>query len=202
VHDQVTAAAEHVNDGQAVHDRGDGQLDATRAAAAAISGAVLRIARAMNGESREGFAVRAGVPAAAVAGAEDGALPAWVLPYDQYQAIEAALSVTGPRLADAFYTAAACDLFLTGLLKGDNEAEDGALAALLDEEHAGLAWSLLSWAVTGVLDGQAGQYLTAPSSAPLLPVEVLSELAGLYVTVLIDGCGCKSAAETRTYARQ
>jgi hypothetical protein len=88
-----------------------------------------------------------------------------------------------------FYTAAACDLFLTALLKGDAETEDAALAALRGQ-HASMAWSLLTWAVTGVLDGRPAEYLTVPSSAPLLPVEVLAELAGLYVTVLIDGCGC------------
>jgi hypothetical protein len=187
-----------------MHDQGTegGQLAASRAAAAVISGAVLRRVRAGCGESREAFAARAGVPAAVVAGAEDGTLPAWALPYDQYQAIEVAVSVRHPGLREVFYTAAACDLFLTGLLKGDAETEDGALAALLDQERVTLAWSLLTWAVTGVLDGTAGELLTAPSSAPLLPAEVLSELAGLYVTVLIDGCDCTSAGDTWTYARQ
>jgi len=129
---------------------------------------------------------------AVVAGAEDGTCPAWMAPYDQYQAVEAAVTGTGPGLAEVFYTAAACDLFLTALLKGDAETEDAALAALRGE-HASMAWSLLIWAVTGVLDGMPAEYLTAPSSAPLLPVEVLSELAGLYVTVLVDGCSCSGS---------
>ncbi len=88
-----------------------------------------------------------------------------------------------------FWAAAACDLFLTVLLKGDAQTEDAALTELRGQ-HASMAWSLLIWAVTGVLDGKATECLTAPSSAPLLPVEVLSELAGLYVAVLIDGSGC------------
>ena len=179
--DHVTALeAGAVNGGQA---GGEGP----RYPGAAVSGAVLRAARAAAGESREVFAARAGVSAEVAAGAEDGSCPAWALPYEQYEAIEAAVGVLNPGLSDVFAAAACCDLFLTGLLKGDAEAEDGALAAMLGE-HAGLAWSLLKWAVTGVLDGVAGECLTAPSSAPLLPLEVLSELAGLYVTVLIDGC--------------
>jgi transcriptional regulator with XRE-family HTH domain len=156
---------------------------------------VLRRVRAGSGESQEAFATRTGVPVAAVAGAEDGTCPAWALPYDQYEAIEAAASATGPGLAEVYYTAAACDLFLTTLVKGDADTEDAALAALRGE-HASMAWSLLTWAVTGVLDGKPAEYLTAPSSAPLLPVEVLSELAGLYVTVLIDGCGCSGTELT------
>ncbi len=190
--DQVTALVAGAVNGMAGQEREEGQLSDCRAIAAVISGAVLRSVRAGYGESREAFAARAGVPAAVVAGAEDGTLPAWMAPYDQYQAIEAAVSMTGPGLAGVFYTAAACDLFLTTLLKGDAETEDAPLAALRGED-ASMAWSLLIWAVTGVLDGRAGEHLTAPSSAPLLPVEVLSELAGLYVTVLIDGCGCSGS---------
>ena len=192
MHDQVTAPVPGTVNGLAGQEREDGQLAARPDVGAVISGAVLRRVRAGYSESREAFAARAGVPAAAVAGAEDGTCPAWALAYDQYQAVEAAVSVTGPGLAEVFYVAAACDLFLTALLKGDAETEDAALAALRGE-HASMAWSLLIWAVTGVLDGQAGKYLSAPSSAPLLPVEVLAELAGLYVTVLIEGCGCSGS---------
>jgi hypothetical protein len=187
--DQVTALVAGGVNGLAGREREGGQLAACPDIAAVISGAVLLTVRGGYGESRQAFAARAGVPAVAVAGAEDGTCPAWALPYDQYQAIEAAVGVTGPGLAEVFYVAAACDLFLTALLKGDAETEDAALAALRGE-HASMAWSLLTWAVTGVLDGKPAEYLTAASSAPLLPVEVLSELAGLYVTVLIDGCGC------------
>jgi len=180
MHDQATAlAAGAVNGGQAGGE-GPGYPGA------AISGAVLRAARARCGESREQFAARAGVSAEVAAGAEGGSCPAWALPYELYEAIEAAVGAGNPGLSEVFAAAACCDLFLTGLLKGDAEAEDGALAAMVGE-HAGLAWSLLTWAVTGVLDGAAGAYLTVPSSAPLLPLEVVSELAGLYVTVLIDG---------------
>jgi hypothetical protein len=202
MHDQVTALVTGAVNSLAGQEREDRTLEASRAVAAVISGAVLRRVRAGCGESREAFAARAGVPAAAVTGAENGTLPAWALPCDQYQAIEAAASVRNPGLAEVFYTAAACDLFLTALLNGDAETGDGALAALLDKEHVTMAWSLLTWAVTGVLDGPPGESLTVPPGAPLLPVEVLSELAGLYVTVLIDGCGCKSAGDTWTYARQ
>jgi hypothetical protein len=192
MHDQVTALVAEAVNSLAGQEREDGQLAACPAVAAVISGAVLQRVHAGSGESREAFAARAGIPAAAVAGAEDGTIPAWALPYDQYQAIEAALSVTRPGLAEVFYTAAACDLFLAALLKGDAETEDAALAALRGE-HSSMAWSLLTWAVTGVLDGTPAEYLTAPSSAPLLPAEILSELAGLYVTVLIDGCGCSGS---------
>ena len=154
---------------------------------AAISGAVLRAARAAAGESREVFAARAGVSVEVAAGAEDGSCPAWALPYEMYEAIEAAVGAGNPGLGEVFAAAACCDLFVTGLLKGDAEAGDGALAELR-AEYRDLAWSLLTWAVTGVLDGAAGEYLTVPGSAPLLPLEAVSELAGLYVTVLIDGC--------------
>jgi len=160
-----------------------------KAVGSVISGAVLRRVRAGSGESQEAFAARAGVPAAAVAGAEDGSCPAWALPYDRYEAIEAAVSVLNPGLREVFYAAAACDLYLAAMVKGDDQTADEALA-MLRAECSGMAWSLLTWAVTGVLDGEAGEHLTAPSSAPLLPVEVVAELAGAYVTVLIDGCGC------------
>lgn len=84
MHDQGTAlVAEAVNSGPAEQECEAGQLAAGQAIAAVISGAVLRSARARAGESREAFAARAGVPAAAVAGAEDGTCPAWALPYDQ-----------------------------------------------------------------------------------------------------------------------
>jgi transcriptional regulator with XRE-family HTH domain len=187
--DQVTALVAGAVNGLAGLECEDERLTAV---AAAISGAVLRRVRAGFGESRQAFAARAGVPAAAVAGAEDGSCPAWMLPYDQYQAIEAAVSVLNPGLAEVFYVAAACDLFLTALLKGDDETEDAALAGLRGQ-HASMAWSLLIWAVSGVLDGKAREYLTVPSSAPLLPAGVLAELAGLYVAVLIDGCGCSGS---------
>jgi hypothetical protein len=178
--DQVTALVAEVVCGPAGQER--------RAAGALISGAVLRRVRARHAESREAFAARAGVPAVTVAGAEDGTCPAWALPYDQYQAVETAVSVLNPGLRDVLYVASACDLYLTALLKGDAETGDGALAVLRGE-NASMAWSLLTWAVTGVLDGKAGEYLTAPSRVPLLSAGVLSELAGLYVTVLIDGSG-------------
>jgi transcriptional regulator with XRE-family HTH domain len=154
---------------------------------AAISGAVLRAVRAAAQESREQFATRAGISIEVAAEAEDGICPAWALPYEEYEAIETAVAAGNPGLSDVFATAACCDLFVTGLLKGDTEVEDGALAAMLGE-HANLAWSLLTWAVTGVLDGAAAEHLTVSASAPLLPLEVLSELAGLYVSVLIDEC--------------
>jgi len=156
---------------------------------AAISGAVLRAARGAARESREVFAARAGMSVEVVAGAEDGRCPAWALPYELYEAVEAAVGAASPGLGEVFAAAACCDLFVTGLLKGDAEAEDGALATL-QAEYRDLAWSLLSWAVTGVLDGTASEYLTVPSSAPLLPLEAVSELAQLGVSVLIDGCGC------------
>jgi transcriptional regulator with XRE-family HTH domain len=188
MHDQVTAlAAGAVNGGRA----GD---EGPRYPRAAISGAVLRAARAAAGESRELFAARAGVSVEVAAGAEDGSCPAWALPYELYEAIEAAVGAGNPGLGEVFAAAACCDLFVTGLLKGDADAEDGALATL-QAEYRDLAWSLLTWAVTGVLDRAAGEFLTVPSSAPLLPLEAVSELAGLYVTVLIDGCdGCGDGA--------
>ena len=164
------------------------QLAARPDVGAVISGAVLRRVRAGHGESREAFAARAGVPAAAVAGAEDGTCPAWILPYDQYQAIEAAVAGAG-----------------RGVLRGrglrsvpGGPAEGGRRdrgrraggAARGAREH-GLGAADLGR--DRFLDGKPAEYLTVPSSAPLLPVEVLSELAGLYVTVLIDGCGCSGS---------
>jgi hypothetical protein len=185
--DHVTAqVAGAVNGGQAGEER-------PGYPGAAISGAVLRAVRAAAGESRETFAARAGVPVSVAAGAEDGRCPAWALPYELYEAVQAAAGAGNPGLAEVFAAAACCDMFVTGMLKGDDEAEEGALATL-QAEYRDLAWSLLSWAVTGVLDGAAGEFLTVPSSAPLLPLEVISELAQQQVTVLIDGYGkCEPA---------
>jgi len=190
--DQLTVAvAGQVNGGQARAGIGSACLVSevpSCAVGSVISCAVLRAVREGCGESQEEFATRTGLARAAVNGIEDGSCSAWALPWRQYQAVEAAIGVTDPGLCEVFYVAAACDLYLTAMMEGDDQTAEGALATL--RQHPGLAFSLLGWAVSGVLDGQASGYLAVPASAPLLPVGVLAEMAGQYLMVLVDGCGC------------
>ena len=137
-------------------------------------------------ESQEAFAARAGVTVDVVAGIEDGTRPAWSLAGPEALAVEAATGVLNPDLCRVFNVAAWCDLYLTSLVTRDEIAAEGALI-VLQAENPDLAWSLLSWAVTGILEDPAAGHLKASSGAPLLPVEVLAKLAALYLPVLIYG---------------
>ena len=122
---------------------------------AVLSGSVLRTARAGYGESQEDFATRAGVGLHEVEDVEDGTLPVWDLPYATFTALGDAVSALDPTLRTVFETAAACDLVLTCVMRGDRAFSTDVLA---DDDTRDLAVGLLRWAVTGEfrLPGHAG----------------------------------------------
>jgi hypothetical protein len=101
-------------------------------------------ARADCRESREDFAARAGVGLPLVEGAEDGSYPVWELPYAEFTALADAVSVLSPSLRAVFETAAACDLLLTCVMRGDQAFSTDVLA---DDDTRHLAAGLLRWAV-------------------------------------------------------
>jgi hypothetical protein len=111
-----------------------------------LSGSILRAAQAGYGESREDFAARAGVGLHVVEDAEDGTLPVWDLPYVTFTALGDAVSVLDPSLRTVFETAAACDLVLTCVMRGDRAFSTDVLAG---DDTRDLAAGLLRWAVTG-----------------------------------------------------
>jgi hypothetical protein len=127
---------------------------------AVLSSAVLTAARAGHGESRTRFALRAGVDPAVVEGAEDGTHPAWDLPYAEFAALSDAVSMLNPLLREVFETAAACDLLVTCVMRGDQAFSTEVLA---HHDTRNLAVGLLRWAITGEfrLPGYAG-YLQMP----------------------------------------
>jgi len=112
----------------------------------ALSSAVLSWARTGAGESRARFALRAGVDPAVVEGAEDGTGPAWDLPYAELTALADAVSLLNPLLRDVFETAAACDLLVTCVMRGEQAFSTEVLA---DDGTRDLAVGLLRWAFTG-----------------------------------------------------
>ena len=126
-----------------------------RRPAVVLSGSVLRAARTGYGESREDIAARAAIGLHVVEGVEDGTLPACDLPYDTFTALGDAVSVLNPSLRTVFETAAACDLVLTCVMRGDQAFSTDVLAG---DDTRDLAVGLLRWAVTGEfrLPGDAG----------------------------------------------
>lgn len=90
-----------------------------------------------------------------VAGIEDRNCPAWELPYAAFTAVGDAVSALNPPLRAVFETAAACDLVLTCVMRGDRAFSTDVLA---DDDTRDLAVGLLRWAVTGEfrLPGYAG----------------------------------------------
>lgn len=120
-----------------------------------LSASVLRAARTGYGESREGIAARAGVALPVVEEVEDGTLPVWDLPYVTFTALGDAVSALNQSLRTVFETAAACDLVLTCLMRGEQTFSTDVLA---DDDTRDLAVGLLRWAVTGEfrLPGDAG----------------------------------------------
>lgn len=120
-----------------------------------LSASVLTAARTGYRESREDFAVRAGVSLHVLEGVEDGDCPAWDLPYATFSALNDAVSVLNPSLRTVFETAAACDLVLTCVTRGHQAFSTDVLA---DDDTRDLAVGLLRWALTGEfrLPGHAG----------------------------------------------
>jgi hypothetical protein len=121
-----------------------------------LSAAVLTAARTGRGEGREDFAARTGVDLHVVEGVEDGTVPAWDLPYATFTALAGAVPASNPALRDLFEVAAACDLLVTCVLRGDRAFSTDVLA---DDDTRDLAVGLLRWALTGEfrLPGSAGR---------------------------------------------
>jgi hypothetical protein len=111
-----------------------------------LSAAVLQAARTGYGESRAEFAARAGVEPGLLAAAEDGSYPAWGLPYAEFTAFAGAVSALDPPLGEMFEAAAACDLLVTCVMRGDQAFSTDVLA---DDDTRDLAIGLLRWAITG-----------------------------------------------------
>jgi hypothetical protein len=115
---------------------------------AALTAAVLRMARRASRLDRAGFAERAGVSVHVVAAVEDGTPPAWALPYAEFTAMATTMSTRTPWMHGVFETAAACDLLLSCVLDGDHEFATDVLAGADTRE---LAVALLRWAIKGRL---------------------------------------------------
>jgi hypothetical protein len=113
---------------------------------AVLSASVLKAARTGYQESREDFAARARVGLQVVEGVEGGNCPVWDLPYDTFTALGDAVSVLNPSLRTVFETAAACDLVLTCVMRGDHAFSTDVLVA---DDTRDLAVGLLRGAVTG-----------------------------------------------------
>lgn len=111
-----------------------------------LSASLLIAARTACRESSADLAERAGTGLDLVQGVEDGTLPAWELPYDTFIALADAVSVLNPSLRPVFEAAAACDLVLTCVMRGDWAFATDVLA---DDDTRDLAVGLLRWAVTG-----------------------------------------------------
>ena len=149
-----------------------------------LSASVLRAARAGCRESRQDFAARAGVGLHVLEGAEDGGCPAWDLPYDTFSAIGEAVAVLNPSLRTVFETAAACDLLLTSVMRGDQVFSTDVLA---DDDTRDLAVGLLRWAATGEF--------RLPGYAVCMQVPVLwawHEECGGWICPACGGCLCEA----------
>jgi hypothetical protein len=129
-----------------VRDDSPGPEDRGRNQVTVLSSAVLSWARTGGGESRARFALRAGVDLAVVEAAEDGTGPAWGLSYAEFTALAEAVSMLNPLLRDVFETAAACDLLVTCVMRGELAFSTEVLA---DDGTRDLAVGLLRWAFTG-----------------------------------------------------
>ena len=152
---------------------------------AVLSACVLRAARAGYLESRERFAARAGIGLQVVDGVEDQSCPVWDLPYAAFSALGDAVSVLNPSLRAVFEAAAACDLVLTCVMRGDQAFSTDVLA---DDDMRDLAVGLLRWAVTGEF--------RLPGYAGCLQVPVLwawHEECGGWICPACGGCLCATA---------
>ena len=149
-----------------------------------LSAAVLTAARTGYRESRAGFAGRAGVGLRVVEGVEDGSCLVWDLPYDEFEALAEAVSVLNPSLRTVFETAAACDLLLTCVMRGEQAFSTDVLA---DDDTRDLAVGLLRWAATGEF--------RLPEYATCMQVPVLwawHEQCGGWICPACGGCPCQA----------
>lgn len=152
-----------------------------------LSACVLRAARMGYLESRERFAARAGVGLDVVDGIEDRSCPVWELPYSAFSALGDAISVLNPWLRTVFETAAACDLVLTCVMRGDQAFSTDVLA---DDDTRDLAVGLLRWAVIGEfrLPGYA-EWMQAPV------LWAWHEECGGWVCPACSWCPCETGPE-------
>jgi hypothetical protein len=137
-------------------------------------------------ESRESFAMRAGVGLDLMEGVEDRSCPVWELPYAAFIALGDAVSVRSSSLRAVFETAAACDLVLTCVMRGDEAFSTDVLA---DDDTRDLAVGLLRWAVTGEF--------RLPGCAGCVQVPVLwawHEECGGWVCPACGRCPCRPSA--------
>jgi len=152
-----------------------------------LSSAVLSWARTGAGESQARFALSAGVDPAVVAEAEVGTGPAWDLPYDEFTALADAVSMLNPLLRDAFETAAACDLLVTCVMRGDQAFSTEVLA---DDGTRDLAVGLLRWAFTGQFRLPGYE-----SCAPLPVTWAWHDECGGWICPACGWCPCETGAE-------
>jgi hypothetical protein len=151
---------------------------------AVLSASVLRAARTGYQENRKDFAARAGVGLHVVEGVENGICPVWDLPYTTFTALGDAVSVLNPSLRTVFETAAACDLLLTCVMRGDRTFSTDVLA---DDDSRDLAVGLLRWAMIGEF--------RLPGHAGCMQVPVLwawHEECGGWICPACGGCLCET----------
>jgi hypothetical protein len=153
---------------------------------AVLAASVLTAARLGRGESREDFSARADIDLHVVEGVEDRTIPAWDLPYATFTALGEAVSAWGSWQRAVFEAAAACDLVLTCVMRGDRAFSTDVLA---DDETRDLAVGLLRWAATGEF--------RLPGSAGCTPVPVLwawQEECGGWACPACGSCSCQSGS--------
>ncbi len=113
---------------------------------AVIAAAVVRAARAAQGNSREEFAARAGVGPGLLGAVEDAALPVWDLPYDQFAALAGSAGAHDREAGELFWAAGSCDLLLTSVLNGDRPV---LCDALTGGGTLSMVRMILRWALHG-----------------------------------------------------
>lgn len=182
--DQGTPKAAGAGDGkQAGHEQVQHRITV-------LSAMVLRLGRAMLGDSQEVFAARAGADLDVVTGIETETRPAWDVPGPELTPIADALR---PVHGEAFWTAVACDLLLTNLLSGDDATAGVAANEILGDparqqvarklllralgEAANTA-SLLSTADRALVRNRAAKLAQSRSSDAWVGQEILTIFGG------------------------
>lgn len=119
-----------------------------------------------------------------VEGAEGGSCPVWDLPYATFTALRDAVSVLNPSLRTVFETAAACDLMLTCVMRGEQAFSTEVLA---DDDIRDLAVGLLRWVITGEL--------RLPGDAGCMQLPIMwawHEECGGWICPACDACPCET----------